>query len=224
MSPATLLSVHTGRAAPLGPDGVPSAFIKQARKQLLIYDPKIADRQIMRLLEDHARAGLDIKIIGSIAARSSNLPVAPLTSMRLHTRTIIRDGREAFVGSQSLRQPELDLRREIGIVFHDAHIASVIAKTFDADWNLPALPAGQAEDPLPTDKIAKKVAKAVTKALPAIAPVVEVVVHEVAGNGVDVDLNPERLQDTVKTAVKNAVKEAVRGVVEEVVEQDGRAQ
>ena len=34
-----------------------SAFIKQARKQLLIYDPKIADRQIMRLLEDHAKAG-----------------------------------------------------------------------------------------------------------------------------------------------------------------------
>src|SRR5450759_11633 len=34
-----------------------SAFIKQARKQLLIYDPKIADRQIMRLLEDHAQPG-----------------------------------------------------------------------------------------------------------------------------------------------------------------------
>ena len=48
-----------------------SAFIKQARKQLLIYDPKIADKQIMRLLEDHAKAGLDIKIIGSIAARSA---------------------------------------------------------------------------------------------------------------------------------------------------------
>src|ERR1700680_1289470 len=31
-----------------------SAFSKQARKQLLIYDPQIADKQIMRLLEDHA--------------------------------------------------------------------------------------------------------------------------------------------------------------------------
>src|SRR6478672_670671 len=27
-----------------------SAYIKQAKKQLLIYDPKISDRQIMRLL------------------------------------------------------------------------------------------------------------------------------------------------------------------------------
>ena len=42
-----------------------STFIKQARKQLLIYDPKIADKEILRLLEEHAKAGLDIKIIGS---------------------------------------------------------------------------------------------------------------------------------------------------------------
>ena len=90
----------------------PAAIFKQAKKQLLIYDPKIADRQMMRLLEDQAKAGLDVKIIGSIAARSANLSVSPLTRMRLHTRTIIRDGSQAFVGSQSLRQPELDLRRE----------------------------------------------------------------------------------------------------------------
>jgi len=31
MSSATLLSVQTGRAAPLGPDGVPSGFVKTAR-------------------------------------------------------------------------------------------------------------------------------------------------------------------------------------------------
>ena len=109
-------------------------FIKQARKQLLIYDPKIADRQIMRLLEDHAKAGLDIKIIGSIAAKSANLRVTKLTTMRLHTRTIIRDGRQAFVGSQSLRQPELDLRREIGIVVKDRTVVKSLVATFESDW------------------------------------------------------------------------------------------
>src|ERR1700730_19355947 len=111
-----------------------SAFIKQARKQLLIYDPKIADRQIMRLLEDHAKAGLDIKIIGSMAARRANLSVSPLTSMRLHTRTIIRDGRQAFVGSQSLRQSELDLRREIGIIVRDLNVVKTLLATFEQDW------------------------------------------------------------------------------------------
>ena len=88
----------------------------------------------MRLLEDHAKAGLDIKIIGSIAARSANLPVSPLTSMRLHTRTIIRDGRQAFVGSQSLRQPELDLRREIGIIVRDSKAVKTLIETFEKDW------------------------------------------------------------------------------------------
>ena len=34
--------------------------------------------------------------------------------MRLHTRTIIRDGAQAFIGSQSLRGHELDARREVG--------------------------------------------------------------------------------------------------------------
>src|SRR5579862_6652619 len=106
-----------------------STFIKQAKKQLLIYDPKIADKEMMRLLEDHAKAGLDVKIIGTIAARSSNLAVSPLTSMRLHTRTIIRDRTHAFVGSQSLRQPELDLRREIGIIIKDLSVVKSLTSS-----------------------------------------------------------------------------------------------
>src|SRR4029077_7824818 len=109
-------------------------FIKQARKQLWIYDPKIADRQMMRLLEERAKAGVDVKIIGRLATRSSNLPVTPLTSMRLHTRTIIRDGRQAFVGSQSLRQPELDSRREIGMILGDAKVVKTLLATFETDW------------------------------------------------------------------------------------------
>ena len=48
--------------------------------------------------------------------------------MRLHTRTIIRDGRQAFVGSQSLRQPELDSRREIGIIVRDVKAVKYVAR------------------------------------------------------------------------------------------------
>ena len=40
----------------------------------------------------------------------------PLKSLRLHARAIIRDGARAFVGSQSLRRPELNQRREVGAV------------------------------------------------------------------------------------------------------------
>jgi hypothetical protein len=62
------------------------------------------------------------------------MPIAPRTSMRLHTRMIIRDGRQAFVGSQSLRQPELYLRREIGIIVRDSKVVNALLAYFEKDW------------------------------------------------------------------------------------------
>ncbi|MEO8663812.1 MAG: phospholipase D-like domain-containing protein, partial [Bryobacteraceae bacterium] len=111
-----------------------TTFIKGAKKQLFIYDPKVADKQIVRLLEDRAKAGLDVRIIGSLDVQNPRFPVSRLTTMRLHTRTIIRDGSQAFVGSQSLRESELDLRREIGVIVHDKHIVRTLLETFEKDW------------------------------------------------------------------------------------------
>jgi histone H3/H4 len=48
----------------------------------------------------------------------------------------------------------------------------------------------------------------------------EVVVKELAGEGIELDMNSEKLQDTVKDAVKNAVKEAVREVFEDAEPQE----
>ena len=58
--------------------------------------------------------------------------------MRLHTRSIIRDGTWAFVGSQSLRALELDSRREVGIIFRDPKVVARLAKTFEDDWEAKA--------------------------------------------------------------------------------------
>jgi cardiolipin synthase A/B len=191
-----------------------SAFIKQARKQLLIYDPKIADRQILRLLADHAKAGLDVKIIGSTAAKNANLPVAPLTSMRLHTRTIIRDGSQAFVGSQSLRQAELDLRREIGIIVRDQKVVNALVATFEEDWastgfdeaHDEAKTSAAAESPKPTAKVSRALAKEMPPLKTAFKKAIK---QAVAKAGKDALGNSE-LKSTVKHAVKTAVREAVK--------------
>ena len=45
-----------------------------------------------------------------------------------------RDGRAAFVGSQSLRRLELEKRREVGILIHDSNIVREMKNTFDGDW------------------------------------------------------------------------------------------
>ena len=51
---------------------------------------------------------------------AAQFDVQKLAGQRLHTRTIIRDRRQAFIGSQSLRAAELDSRRELGLIVRDA--------------------------------------------------------------------------------------------------------
>src|SRR5712691_238113 len=97
-----------------------SSFIQGAKRELLIYDPKVSDPAMIRLLEERSKTGVDVKILGRMTRRSPRLTVRKVCQMRLHTRTMIQDGRKAFVGSQSLREIELDGRREVGIIFRDS--------------------------------------------------------------------------------------------------------
>ena len=53
--------------------------------------------------------------------------------MRLHTRTMVRDRSHVFIGSQSLRQLELDARREIGVILGDGAALKDIGRTFEED-------------------------------------------------------------------------------------------
>ncbi|MGA2879794.1 MAG: phospholipase D-like domain-containing protein [Bryobacteraceae bacterium] len=217
-----------------------TAFLKGAKKELLIYDPEISDPVMLRLLDARTQAGVDVKIIGRVSRSNSKLAARKLSIMRLHTRTIIRDGRQAFVGSQSLREMELGSRREVGIIFRDKKIVSTLAKTFREDWDAieragqqhvleaAAQTAGpqnqtQHDDAVQLAKVAKKVAKAITKDLPPVAPVLRVVVREMAENG-NINLDTAVMEESVQDAVKEAVKEAVRDAVETVVEQNGPAQ
>jgi cardiolipin synthase len=193
-----------------------TAFIKQARKQLLIYDPAIQDRQILKLLEDQSKAGVDVKIIGSVEARNSNLTVVPLSSMRLHTRTIIRDGSQAFIGSQSLRELELDSRREIGIIVRDAKAVSGLVATFEKDWESTGFEEGREAGK--ADQEAQPAAKAkATRALVKEMPPLTIALKKaiktaVAKAGKEAIANGE-LKSTVKDAAKIAVKEAVKEMV-----------
>lgn len=200
-----------------------AAFLQGAKKQLLIYDPEISDPSMLKILEARAQAGVEIRVIGRVSRLSSKLAAHKLTNMRLHTRTIIRDGKQAFLGSQSLRELELGARREVGVIFRDKKIVAKLAKMFQDDWEgieRRAQQEPQAES-APADKVAKKVAKAVAKDLPPVAPVLRVLVREFVGDTVDMDLDPTVVEESVKDAVKEAVKEAIRDAVETAVEQNG---
>ena len=199
-----------------------AGFIKSAKKELLIYDVKITDRDMIKLLEERAKDGVEIRVVGKMARHSSQIAVRKLNKLRLHTRTMIRDGKDAFLGSQSLRELELDSRREIGIVFRDAEILAEMTKVFEADWKAGVVTTGDDADDVekpPAAKVAKKVAKSVSKVLPPMGPVVAEAVKEVLPDGNGFSIDHEEIDETVKIAVKQAVKQAVREAVEDVVEQ-----
>ncbi len=111
-----------------------SALIKAAKKELLIYDPKVSDGPMLRLLLERARSGVDVRVIGKVTLRGQGLQAGKMPKIRLHVRAIIRDGIEIFMGSQSLRGLELDRRREVGVVIRNARIARQMKSTFEADW------------------------------------------------------------------------------------------
>jgi phosphatidylserine/phosphatidylglycerophosphate/cardiolipin synthase-like enzyme len=115
-----------------------SGFIKRAKKQLLIYDDKITDKLILRLLQERVKAGVEIRVIGKIDKALEGIPSCKLADLRPHLRAIVRDSRQAFLGSQSLRKLQLDNRREIGVIVTDSRIARRIQAVFEADWSLSA--------------------------------------------------------------------------------------
>jgi cardiolipin synthase len=111
-----------------------SAFIKKAQKQLLIYDTKVSDRVMLRLLAERAKAGVEIRMFGKTGKGATGIEARKLPDLRLHVRAMIRDSSAVFMGSQSMRKLELEGRREVGIIVQDVRIAKKMQEVFEADW------------------------------------------------------------------------------------------
>jgi len=196
--------------SPVNAREVLGAFIKGAKKELLIYDPEISDRMILRLLQERGKAGVEIRVVGKVSR--GRLPARALSNLRLHTRTIIRDRGDVFVGSQSLRPLELDSRREIGVIIRSRALVNSLVRTFEEDWAASSAESGRE---FPVGKAAKRVAKVVSKSL-TISPVVKEVVKAIQSKS-NLELHPREVQETVKTAVKEAVKDSLKDATKEAI-------
>ena len=49
-------------------------FIRKAKKQLLVYDPKVSDVMLSRLLKDRVKNGVDVRIIGRVGKPAQDIP------------------------------------------------------------------------------------------------------------------------------------------------------
>ena len=111
-----------------------TAFIKGARRELAIYDGKVHDPAMIKLLKDLAAKGVKVRVIGNIKGKDGGVETRRLATMRLHVRAIVRDGTRAFVGSQSLRKDELENRREVGLIITNPAVSRKLLQVFESDW------------------------------------------------------------------------------------------
>jgi phosphatidylserine/phosphatidylglycerophosphate/cardiolipin synthase-like enzyme len=130
-----------------------STFLKGAKSQLLIYDVRITDNAMIKILKERAKAGVNIRMLGKLEKKDVGVHVEKFPG-KLHARVIVRDGRSAYVGSMSLRRLELDGRREVGVIFTDGGVVKEIISTFEADWA--ETDAGKLADEIAEPKKKKK--------------------------------------------------------------------
>jgi phosphatidylserine/phosphatidylglycerophosphate/cardiolipin synthase-like enzyme len=202
--------LNTFLVSPLNARKQLGEFIRKARKELLIYDPKISDSQMINLLLDRQEAGVEIKVLGRLGKGASALNARRLTSIRLHTRTIIRDRKRAFVGSQSLRKLELDARREVGLIVKDLKVVSKLAATFESDWEANQTKESSAAVEGKKNKKVTKIAKKLNPLSAEIKRAVKKVVIATGEQAITDDETKETLKQAVKKTVKQAFKEAVQ--------------
>ena len=207
--------IETFVVSPVNSRSVLGTFLKRAKKELLIYDPKVADKEMLRILQERAKAGVKIRVIGKVAGKVP-FEVQKLGGTRLHTRTIVRDRQRAFVGSQSLRTAELDSRRELGLIIQDAKAVKQLADTFETDWASTTKPLDAPKDqPAVSEKEAEKAVQVFTKELNPLAISVKEAVRKAVAKAGDDVLHDRGVKDTMKKVVKKAVKEAVKEAVQD---------
>ena len=171
-------------------------FIRGAKHQLLMYEMKVSDREFVELLTDKISAGVDVRVIGKTTVRARSIPVRTLP-FRLHARAIMRDGKSAFLGSQSLRRLELEARREIGVIVHEPKVVKRMIEVFDKDWKESAAETVSTSGTSLIDAPAKKMAKAVARRID-VEPMVEQLVDRVLDTTKgEVSFEPDEVMETV---------------------------
>ncbi|HZL50983.1 MAG TPA: phospholipase D-like domain-containing protein [Terracidiphilus sp.] len=213
--------------SPANSRNVLGTFLKRSKKELLIYDPKISDKEMLGILQEQAKAGVEIKVIGSVDGHAP-FNVQKMNGTRLHTRTIIRDRHQAFVGSQSLRTAELDARREVGLIIDDAKSVAKLVDIFETDWAsaceknalaAPKDPETRKEHSVTVSaREEEKTQQALAKEMDPLAATVKKAVRIAVAKAGDDMLHDNGVKDTMKRVVKQAVKEAVKEAVRDAQE------
>jgi phosphatidylserine/phosphatidylglycerophosphate/cardiolipin synthase-like enzyme len=119
------------------------ALVSGARVSLDLYAEVLRDPQLLDALAAAAERGVRVRVIVSptadFAAEVDELAAAGVeirfsSSLYIHAKLIIADGKRAFIGSQNLSATSLDQNRELGIIVDDPVNLSRLTRTFAIDF------------------------------------------------------------------------------------------
>lgn len=123
-------------------------LIQSAKKSIFIESMQFADPDI-RAAVAMASANVDVRVLlaapswitaNSAAAKfldNAGIEVRYLTTPMVHVKSIIVDGKRAYLGSENLSTTSLTRNREVGLILESQPTAlSLMTKTFNADWAL----------------------------------------------------------------------------------------
>lgn len=113
-------------------------LLKGAKTSILLWDAKVEDPAILKILRDKTAAGLDVRVLGDekspFGAGAGEPGFRAITRFKLHAKCVLVDGERAALGSMNLRTQSFDRRREVAIVVEDAAVVKKLSEIFTSDW------------------------------------------------------------------------------------------
>ena len=137
------------------------SLIDSATTTLDIESMQFADDEVSMAVQARAAAGVAVRVILANPAwvkanqdaaaflTMSRIPVKYLRSPAVHVKSILVDGRRAYVGSVNLSYASLSKNREIGLIADEKDVIETMATTFAADWSNAVSFRGSETAPLP---------------------------------------------------------------------------
>ena len=153
LDPDLVVSPNNARLRILG-------LMDQARRELLVGVEVISDPEVVALLIEKRRAGVDVRVlVGGVKKVAANIAPAralvdggvPTRSQGrpyLHAKYVIADGAAAYLGSINFSTNSLNENRELGLLIHDGGAIDTMRKVWLGDWEK----AKEVEDDVPEKK------------------------------------------------------------------------
>lgn len=118
--------------------------INGAQTTLTIESMQFADPQVRSAVSARVAAGVQVRAMladsswitanADAATYLKNLGVEVKHIPHLHTKVLVADGKQAYVGSENLSYTSLDKNREVGVIVTEQSSLDPLTQTFEKDW------------------------------------------------------------------------------------------